>query len=281
MAKLVPDNPSAVMVIRQVTPNISTLSVPFARFGRFAIGGRATLVRLQSGSLAVFSPVALTPEVKSHVTSLNSPVSYIVAPDIEHHIFLTAWHSAYPSAKIIGVEGLPEKRAKSSNPEDAKVPFSVVFTKGDHGRTKIDEEFDAEFEYEYVPGHANKELVFLAKRESTLVEADMMFNLPATEQYSRVEGGVPGGIWNKIFNTVQGLSPGRMKWQQRFLWYGASSGDRSGFNKSVARIAGWEFDKIVPCHGDVVEEGGSDVWRRLFAWHINAAAGAEGGKKKD
>lgn len=31
------------MVIRKVTENITTLSVPFARFGRMKIGGRATL----------------------------------------------------------------------------------------------------------------------------------------------------------------------------------------------------------------------------------------------
>lgn len=31
------------MVIRNVTPNIVTFSVPFARFGRIKIGGRGTL----------------------------------------------------------------------------------------------------------------------------------------------------------------------------------------------------------------------------------------------
>ena len=43
MVKLVPDNPSEVMVIRKVTPNITTLSLPFWRFGRLRMGGRATL----------------------------------------------------------------------------------------------------------------------------------------------------------------------------------------------------------------------------------------------
>ncbi len=31
------------MVIRDVTPNVVTLSVPFLRFGRFPIGGRGTI----------------------------------------------------------------------------------------------------------------------------------------------------------------------------------------------------------------------------------------------
>lgn len=42
-SKLIPENPAEVMVIRNVTPNIVTFSVPFSRFGRFKIGGRGTL----------------------------------------------------------------------------------------------------------------------------------------------------------------------------------------------------------------------------------------------
>lgn len=40
-------------------------------------------VRLQTGALAVFSPTALTPEVKEKVSSLGGNVKYIVAPDLE------------------------------------------------------------------------------------------------------------------------------------------------------------------------------------------------------
>jgi hypothetical protein len=43
------------------------------------------LVRLQSGSLAVFSPVALTDEVKAKVAELGE-VRYICAPDAEVRI---------------------------------------------------------------------------------------------------------------------------------------------------------------------------------------------------
>lgn len=42
-ASLIPANPADLMVIRNVTPNVVTFSVPFARFGRIQIGGRGTL----------------------------------------------------------------------------------------------------------------------------------------------------------------------------------------------------------------------------------------------
>lgn len=44
-AKLVPNNPEEVMVIRDVVPGITTLSVPFLRFGLIKFGGRATVGR--------------------------------------------------------------------------------------------------------------------------------------------------------------------------------------------------------------------------------------------
>lgn len=50
-SKLVPKNPSDVMVIRDVTPNVVTFSVPFLRFGRVPIGGRGTLGKMLKSSL--------------------------------------------------------------------------------------------------------------------------------------------------------------------------------------------------------------------------------------
>ena len=49
--KLIPHEPSKVMAIRHVTPNIVTCSAPFLRFGRLKIGGRGTIGILELGSL--------------------------------------------------------------------------------------------------------------------------------------------------------------------------------------------------------------------------------------
>lgn len=43
MAKLFPTNPKQVMVIRNVTSDVVTMSLPFARFGRLKFGARGTL----------------------------------------------------------------------------------------------------------------------------------------------------------------------------------------------------------------------------------------------
>jgi len=265
-SKLVPSDPAKVMVIRDVVPQvITTLSVPFWRFGQVKIGGRGTIVRLQSGSLAVFSPVALTDDVKQKVSELGE-VKYITALDAEHHIFLGPWHQAYPNAQVLGPETLPEKRDKQNN---EKVPFAFVFSKA-KPITSITPEFDAEFEWEYVPAHVNKELVFNHKPTRTLITADMMFNLPATEQFSKSGISPQTGILSKIFNGINNTR-GEATWQRRLIWYGTSSSDRKSFNESVARIAKWDFERIVACHGDVIEGNGKGIFEKVFKWHLDAA----------
>ncbi|CAF9939320.1 MAG: hypothetical protein ALECFALPRED_008069 [Alectoria fallacina] len=268
-SKLIPSDPSKVMVIRQVTPNITTCSAPFLRFGRLKIGGRGTIVRLQSGALAVFSPTALTPEVRSVVESMGNKVGYIAALDYEHHIFITDWAVAFPSAKLLGVEGLPEKRGNDN--ATAGSSFQHVWTQKYKASMKVDPDFDKEFDYEYVGSHANKELVLCHRPDRTLIEADMMFNLPANEQFSRTGEDPTSGIFTKLFIGLQN-TVGTAQWQKRFLWYAASAGDRQGFNESAKRIASWDFDRIIPCHGDVIERGGKGIFNKVFDWHLNASA---------
>lgn len=283
-SKLVPSDPAKVMVIRDVVPKvITTLSVPFWRFGRIKVGGRGTIVRLQSGALAVFSPVALTEDVKRKVAELGE-VKYIAALDAEvcflphtlgacvltnhqqHHIFLGPWHQAYPNAQVLGPETLPEKRAKQKN---ENVPFSFVFSKSKPVET-ISPEFDAEFDWEYVPAHINKELLFHHKPTRSLITADLMFNLPATEQFSKTGVDATSGILTKIFGALQSTK-GTAIWQQRTIWYGTSASDRKGFSQSVARINKWDFERIIPCHGDVIEGNGKSIFGKVFKWHLDLA----------
>ena len=144
-----------------------------------------------------------------------------------------------------------------------KVPFSVVFAASNKEQTTIDPEFDADFQYEYIPSHVNKEIVFNFKPDRTLIQADLIMNLPATEQFSKsndsAETGLPTKMMNSIF-TTRGNALGHA----RFVWYAASVADRAGFGASVAKIDQWDFDRIIPCHGDVIESGGKQIFRNVM-----------------
>jgi len=195
-------------------------------------------------------------------------VKYITALDYEHHIFLGEWHRAFPGAKVVGVDGLAAKRAAQKNEQ---VPFFIEFTSANAADAKIDDEFDADFEYEYIGSHPNKELVFFYKPDRTFIEADLMFNLPATEQYSRSGISPNSGFFTKLFGGLQSTA-GSAIWQKRVLWYAASRRDRPAFNRSMQKIDGWDFDRIIPCHGDVIETGGKGIFRKVFEWHLQGQA---------
>jgi len=41
------------------------------------------------------------------------------------------------------------------------------------------------------------------------------------------------------------------------------------FTKRDARIvSGWDFDRLIPCHGEVVETGGKKMWNDQYAWYL-------------
>ncbi|RMZ84690.1 hypothetical protein DV737_g942, partial [Chaetothyriales sp. CBS 132003] len=261
-ASLIPSDPSKVMVIRDITPNITTFSTPFLRLGLVKVGGRGTLVKLKTGSLAVFSPTALTPEVKQKVESQGT-LKYIIANDFEHHIFVTPWAKAYPDASVIGVEGLPEKREK--DPETAGIKFSQVFTAKNKLEVELAPEFRDEFDVEYFDAHANKELVFVHKPSRTMIEADLVWNLPAIEQFSKTGIDPQSGFFTKLFGGFFNLD-GDMTWQKRFWWYAAASNDRSSYKASLDRVAKWDYDRIIPCHGEVIETGGKKIVDELGDW---------------
>ncbi|PHH54114.1 hypothetical protein CFIMG_008033RA00001 [Ceratocystis fimbriata CBS 114723] len=290
MSTLVPANPAAVTVFANPTPNILTLSVPFLRFGRIPIGGRATVARLLNGSLAVFSPIALTPAVRSAVNGLGGDVRYIIAPDIEHHLFLSAWKSAFPDAQLIGIDGLPEKRAAAaaaqtnspapadsdSDPQITDIPFAAVFTAANKKTLSIDAPFDESFNYEYVDGHGNKELVFLHKADRALIQADLIFNLPATEQYSKAPEELAqktSGLLYKIFSSFTHTDPAHITLPRVWQYY-VTCKNRESYTESVRRIATWDFDTIIPCHGDVIKGNGKECFTSVMQWFLDSKSKA-------
>ena len=147
------------------------------------------------------------------------------------------------------------------------MPFDVVFTPDK--KQALDAELEAEFEYEYVHAHPNKELVFNHKPTRTLIEADLVFNYPPTEQFSRTGVAPTAGIWTKLFGALTNTT-GPALGQRRLIWYALSPNNRSAFNQSVANINRWDFDRMIPCHGDVIDTGAKTVFQKIMEWHLAA-----------
>lgn len=57
------------------------------------------------------------------------------------------------------------------------------------------------------------------------------------------------------------------------LFFGGSS----AFGVSAAIVAGWSWDRLIPCHGDVLETGGKKAWTSTLGELM--ALAAQPGKK--
>lgn len=206
-----------------------------------------------------FSPVILTPKVLEKVNSLGT-LWYIVGLNQEYHLHLSSWAKEFPQTKVIGMEGLPEKREKKEARQGVR--FDTVFTNEGKLDIKIAPEFDNEFQYEYIPSLQNRELVFIHIPTRTLMEADVIFNLPATEQYSRSGENPSSGILGLALGKLMNAN-GHIRWQGRMMWYVSGSKDRQGLAESLRRIQNWGFRRIIPCHGDVIEEDAKIVFDQV------------------
>jgi hypothetical protein len=133
---------------------------------------------------------------------------------------------------------------------------------------RISDEFHDDFKVEYIDGHGNREIVLCHKPSRTLIEADLLFNLPCVEQYSRSEESATAGLLNRVFMPLLQARASPPMGHRRFAWYVLSKADRGSFTESVKRIYNWDFDRVIPCHGDVKEEGGKEVFRSVFEWFL-------------
>lgn len=96
-------------MLQQFGEEIWTVDGPTVSVARFAYPTRMIVVRLSNGALFVWSPTALSSELRAAIDSLG-PVQHIVAPNTLHHIIVGEWQAAYPAAQFHAVSALRAKR---------------------------------------------------------------------------------------------------------------------------------------------------------------------------
>jgi len=107
----------------------------------------------------------------------------------------------------------------------------------------------------YFSGFKNKDIAFLHAPSKTLIVADLIFNLPATEQYS--------GSWTG--SQFVGLNP--YTTIHRSLTK-ALVMDATAMSRDAKTVASWDFHRIIPCHGDVIEVDGNKAWQAAYGMYL-------------
>lgn len=257
---------------------------PFLTPNQSAVGGQLATGSEKSGkNIVVFNPMPYGPEAQSFLRTLFTDipesedpsnhvnVKYLIAPDFEHHMGLNSWKQAYPNAKVLGAEGLGEKKKKDGITVDfefsnalSNVLISENLMYGSTGPSSylkhlpLPRELLAEFDFVYVPQHPNKEIVALHKPTKTLLTGDLIFNTPSHDQYSCCPGYAK-------FHPASGFSYlmrffGIDSWLQSKVVGAALTKAAPG----IQALYDWKPQTIIPAHGDIVTENSTEQLGKLF-----------------
>jgi hypothetical protein len=204
------------------------------QLGLVPIPVRMTVIRLGDGQLILHSPGPLSAALRQELDALGR-VGFIVIPHM-HGKYAAEAAQAYPSARLLAASRAPSRR-KSVGFHDslADEPPSA---------------WAGQVESHLVAGCRLYEVVLLHRPTRTLVITDLCFNIQRSPfRYARLFFRA-NGMWRHF-------GPSRLI---RLLVVS----DRAAFRRSLERVLQWDFERIVPGHGDVVEHGGPAALRA--AW---------------
>lgn len=193
---------------------------------------RMPVVRLPDASLLLYSPVPFDDEIAAEIAALGE-VRHIVAPNLHHHFFVGEVAKRYPAAHLWGARGLAEKKPALSLGAIVAPPADAL-------------------ELVHIEGAPfTNELVLFHRASASLLCADLVQNVQSESSFLTRLLLRALGSWRRFgSNRV-------WRWQTK---------DRAAFRDCLARILDWEPQRIVMCHGDVVETGGAERLREAFAW---------------
>lgn len=201
------------------------------------VGTRMTVVRLANGDLFLHSPVKLDDETRAALDAIG-PVRCVVAPSKVHHFFVGPYRDAYPGAKLFAAPGLPAKR------KDLRFDEELGDTAPSEWRGQLEQTL-----FQGAP--FMNEVVFFHPPSRTLVLTDLAFNMVRP----------PRGL-ARLFCAIVGAN--RRFGPHRIVRLGLR--DRAKARESVRHILGWDFERIIVAHGEVLESDGKRRFAEGFAF---------------
>jgi len=195
---------------------------------------RTTVIRLGDGSLVLHSPGPVGDALRGELAALG-PVGYLVIPQA-HGRHAAEAARAFPDAQVLAAPSLSRKRrALAIHGELGDAPPAAW---AGHVETHL------------VRGFRLNEVVLFHRPSRTLVLVDLCFNIHHALSRTARWFFVVDGMWRRFGPS----------WVIR----GLAVSDRAALRGSVERILRWDFERILPGHGDVIERGGPAALRA--AW---------------
>ncbi|GAB4516032.1 MAG: DUF4336 domain-containing protein [Roseibium sp.] len=226
-----------------VDDNIWILEGGIVSFHGLAYPTRCVIVRLPAGGLWVWSPIALTLEVRQQVTGLGTP-EHLISPNKIHHLFLQDWKTAWPSAKLWGPQSTIDKRGDlafeaaldAAAPSDWGGAIDLV---------------------RFAGSPVMDEVVFCHRPSATVILADL------SENFSEHFLACHWKPWQRwiagLWGIVEGKGYAPLEWRLSFV-------NRRKARACKAKILSWAPEKVIMAHGEWRKTDGTAFLERAFSW---------------
>lgn len=200
---------------------------------------RMAVIRLNDGSLFVWSPVALTDDLRAAVDALG-PVRHLIAPNSLHHVFIGDWKRAYPDASIHAAPGLAQKRRD--------LQFDDVLS------DRPAQPWGGQIDQAVLSGNRiTTEVVFFHRASGTVLFTDLLQQFPG-DWFSG---------WRRLVARLDLMTAPEPTVPRKFR---LAFTDRKAARDALARILAWPIEKVVMAHGTPVERDGHALVARAFRW---------------
>lgn len=226
-------------MLEQFGSSLYVAQGPTVSFAGFPYPTRMAVARLSDGSVWVWSPIALTPELADAVQSIGA-VRYIVSPNKLHHLFLQAWAEHWPDAQLYAPPGLArKKKALHFNAELGDEPPLAW-------KQDIDQAvFSGSF--------AMNEVVFFHRASRTAIIGDLIQRFP--------EASVSGwkGLVMKLGGLVGEHGGTPPDWRSSFLRHGPA-------RAALKKVLEWNPERLLIAHGTCAQSGAREIIASALRW---------------
>jgi len=208
------------------------------RFLGTRINRLMAVIRLSSGELFVQSPAELTPEVKAALDDLGDVRFVVPTSKLHGHLYMEQYRAAYPDAELLAAPGLPVRRPD--------LRFDGLLGSTPDPRWSADVDQTALMGNWWIT-----ELAFFHRASGTVILGDMGYHITENSAIEMRLLGRIGGIYERIGQPLE---------------YKLTIRNEDTLRESIRDVLAWEFDRVIPGHGDVIESGGREAVRDGFDW---------------